>query len=156
MRCSMRIWIDADACPRMIRAFIFKTSTRLQVPVTLVANNGLDVPRSPLVHMIVVGREIDAADAYIVEHSAPGDLVVTADIPLAAALVDKGVPAINPRGLVYTPDNVSEALATRDLMQQLRETGVMEGGPPAMEATDASKFANALDRELTRLLRKRG
>ena len=151
----MKIWIDADACPRMIRAFVFKTSTRLQVPVTLVANNGLDVPRSALVELIVVGREVDAADAYIVEHCTPGDVVVTADIPLAAQLVGKGVPAISPRGTVYSPDNVAEALATRNLMHELRESGVMEGGPPAMGAADKSRFANALDRELTRLLRRR-
>ena len=149
----MRIWIDADACPRMIKDFVFKVSLRLKIPVVLVANNGMHVPRSNLVSLVVVGKEIDQADRHILENCAVGDLVVTADIPLASSLVDKGVVAINPRGAVYTPDNVKEALATRNLMQDLREEGMMSGGPPPLGPRDREKFANAIDRELTRLQR---
>lgn len=149
----MRIWIDADACPKMIKEFVFKVSRRLKIPVVLVANSGLHIPRSNLVSLVVVGKEIDAADRHILEHSTEGDLVVTADIPLASSLIDKGVAAINPRGMVYTPDNVKEALATRNLMQDLREEGTMPGGPPPLGPRDREVFANAIDRELTRLQR---
>ena len=147
----MKIWIDADACPKMIKEFVFKVSRRLKVPVVLVANSGMHVPRSNLVSLVVVGGEIDAADRHILENSAVDDLVVTADIPLASSLIGKGVAAINPRGAVYTPDNVKEALATRNLMHGLREEGIMSGGPPPLGPRDREKFANAMDRELTRL-----
>ncbi len=149
----MRIWIDADACPKMIKDFIFKVSGRLKVPVVLVANSGLHVPRSLLVSLVVVGKGVDEADQHILENSSVGDLVVTADIPLASSLVDKGVVAINPRGTVYTPGNVKEALATRNLLHDLREEGTMTGGPPPLGPKDREKFANAIDRELTRLWR---
>ena len=150
----MRIWIDADACPKMIKDFVFKVSGRLKVPVVLVANSGIHVPRSKLVSLVVVGKAIDEADQHILENCAVGDLVVTADIPLASSLIDKGVVAINPRGTVYTTDNVKEALATRNLMQDLREEGTMSGGPPPLGPRDREKFANAIDRELTRLQRE--
>ncbi len=149
----MRIWIDADACPKMIKDFVYKVSRRLQVPVVLVANSGIHVPRSNLVFLVVVGKGIDAADHHILENCAVGDLVVTGDIPLASSLIDKGVVAIDPRGTVYTPDNVKEALATRNLMEKLREEGTMSGGPPPLGPNDKAKFANAIDRELTRLQR---
>ncbi len=149
----MRIWIDADACPRMIKDFVYKVSRRLKVPVILVANSGMQVPRSNLVSLVVVGKEIDEADHHILENCALGDLVVTADIPLASLLIDKGVVTINPRGTVYTSDDVKEALATRNLMQDLREEGTMSGGPPPLGSRDKEKFANAIDRELTRLQR---
>ena len=149
----MRIWIDADACPKMIKDFVFKVSHRLQVPVILVANSGIHVPRSNRVSLVVVGKAIDEADRHILKNCAGGDLVVTADIPLASSLVDKGVVAINPRGTVYTTDNVKEALATRNLTQELREEGIMSGGPPPLGPRDREKFANAIDRELTQLQR---
>lgn len=149
----MRIWIDADACPKMIKEFVYKVSRRLEIPVVMVANSGIPVPRSNLVSLVVVGKGMDEADHHILENCAVGDLVVTADIPLASSLIDKGVVAINPRGAVYTPDNVKEALATRDLMQGLREEGTMTGGPPPLGPRDREKFANAIDRELTMLLR---
>ena len=149
----MRIWIDADACPKMIKEFVYKVSRRLKVPVVLVANSGIHVPRSNLVSLVVVGGEMDEADRHILENCAVGDLVVTADIPLASSLIDKGAVAINPRGAVYSPDNVKEALATRNLMQELREEGTMAGGPPPLGPRDREKFANAIDRELTRLQR---
>ena len=150
----MRIWIDADACPKMIKDFVYKVSRRLQVPVILVANSGIHVPRSNFVSLVVVGKKIDEADHHILANCTVGDLVVTADIPLASSLIDKGVVAINPRGTVYTPDNVKEALATRNLMQDLREEGTMSGGPPPLGPRDREKFANAIDRELTRLQRE--
>ena len=149
----MTIWIDADACPKMIKDFVFKVSGRLKVPVVLVANSGIHVPRSKLVSLVVVGKANDEADQHILENCAVGDLVVTADIPLASLLIDKGVVAIDPRGAVYTPGNVKEALATRNLMQDLREEGTMSGGPPPLGPRDREKFANAIDRELTRLQR---
>lgn len=149
----MKIWIDADACPRMAKEVVFKAAFRLQVPTILVANRDVAPPRAALVSLVVVGREIDAADRHIAAHSGAGDVVVTADIPLAATLVDRGVVAIDPRGRVFTPANVKEALATRNLMQDLRDSGVMDGGPPPLGAKDKERFANALDRELTRLRR---
>jgi len=149
----MKIWIDADACPKMIKEFLFKACHRLKVPTILVANRSMFVPRSALVSMVVVGKGMDEADHHILEHCSENDLVVTADIPLAAALVDKGIVALNPRGRVYTTDNVKEDLATRDLMQELREGGLLQGGPPPLGQADKEKFANAFDREMTRLQR---
>jgi len=149
----MKIWVDADACPRMIKEFLFKAAGRLKIPTVLVANSNMFIPRSNLVSLVVVGDGMDEADHYIVEHCDPTDLVVTADIPLASDLVDKGVVALNPRGTVYTTDNVKEALATRNLMQDLREAGEIQGGPPPLGPSDREKFANAFDREITRLAR---
>ena len=150
---AMRIWIDADACPKMIKDFVYKVSRRLKVPVVLVANSRIRISRSNLVSLVVVGQDIDETDHHILENCAVGDLVVTADIPLASSLIDKGVVAINPRGTIYTPDNVKEALAMRNLMQELREEGTMTGGPPPLGPRDRANFANAIDRELTRLQR---
>ena len=149
----MTLWIDADACPKIIKEFLFKAATRVRVPLVLVANKSMFVPRSPLFRQVVVGRAIDEADAYIRDHASPGDLVVSADIPLAASLVDKGIVVIDPRGTVYTHANVKEALATRNLMQDLRENGLQQGGPPPLGAQDKVRFANAFDRELTRLMK---
>ena len=151
----MRIWIDADACPKPVKAFVFKACRRLQVPATLVANSSMEIPRSPLFNLVVVGRALDEADRYIAAHCAVGDLVVTADIPLAAILVDQGVVTLDPRGKVFNPDNVKEALATRNLMQELRESGVMAGGPRPLGNADHTRFINAFDREITRLQRQR-
>ena len=147
----MKIWIDADACPRMVKEFVFKVSGRLKIPVVMVANSSMHTPRSNLVSLVVVGKALDEADHYIVDHAEPGDLVITADIPLASGLIDKGVVAINPRGRVYTADNVKEDLATRNLMQDLREEGAITGGPPPLGPREREQFANALDREITRL-----
>jgi len=122
----------------------------------LVANRGLFVPRSPFLRLVVVGGAIDEADRYLVEHGAAGDLAVTADIPLAAALVDRGIVVIDPRGTVYSASNVKEALATRNLMQDLRESGELQGGPAPLGSNDRVRFANAFDREVTRLRRETG
>ena len=149
----MKIWVDADACPRMSKEIVFKVSRRLKVPVVMVANSGMLVPRSNLVSLVVVGKALDEADHHILAQAVPGDLVVTADIPLAAALVDRRVVVIHPRGQVYTQGNVNEALATRNLMQELREEGTVSGGPPPMSPRDREQFANAMDREMTRLMK---
>jgi hypothetical protein len=150
----MKIWIDADACPRMAKELVFKAAFRLKVPAVLVANSGMALPRGTLVSLVIVDKQIDSADRHIVQHSVPSDLVITADIPLAALLVDRGVAAIDPRGRVFSSDNVKEALATRNLMQDLRESGIDGGGPAPLGPKDREKFANALHRELTRLQRR--
>lgn len=152
----MRIWIDADACPRMTKEVVYKTALRLKLPVTLVANSPMAIPRSDRVTLAVVAQGPDVADRHILQHASPEDLVITADIPLAAELVRGGILAIDPRGRVYTEANVGEALATRDLMQDLRDGGMMGGGPPPLTARDREQFTNALDRELTRLRRRHG
>jgi uncharacterized protein YaiI (UPF0178 family) len=151
----MHIWVDADACPAEIKDLVFRVSRRLAIPVYLVANRAMYVPASSLVTLVRVPKEVDAADHYIVDHVAPHDLVITADIPLAAAVVHKHVMAINPRGEVYTPENIPERLARRNLMQDLRTTGLVQGGPAPLSAADRQKFANALDRSLTKLLKCR-
>jgi hypothetical protein len=149
----MHIWVDADACPAEIKDLVFRVSRRRAIPVYLVANRAMYVPASSLVTLVRVSKDIDAADQYIVDHVAPHDLVITADIPLAAAVVRKQVMAINPRGDVYTPENIPERLASRNLMQDLRSTGLLQGGPAPLSTADRQKFANALDRSLTNLLK---
>ncbi len=151
----MMIWIDADACPKMVKEIIFNASIKRSVPVTLVANSNMFIPMSPLISIVVVGDGLDVADKFIVDNSKIGDLVITADIPLASFVVDKGVVAINPRGDVYTEENVKEVLATRNLMQDLRSFGELRGGPPPLGPKDKAKFASGFDRELTRLLKNR-
>lgn len=149
----MRIWIDADACPGTIKDLVLRTSQRRDIPVCLVANRTLNVPLSSLVTQVRVAKEPDAVDQYIVQHVAPHDLVITADLPLAAAVVDKQALALNPRGDLYTAANVHERLAVRNLLQHLRSTGLALGGPAPLSAVDRQHFAAALDRALT-MLRK--
>lgn len=149
----MRIWIDADACPGDIKTLVFRTARRRSLPVCLVANRPMYVPPTALITLIQVAPDPDAADHYIVQHVAPNDLVITADIPLAAAVVDKQALAIDPRGDVYSAENVKQRLAVRNLMQHLRSGGVLQGGPPQLSATDRQRFAAALDRSLTKLLK---
>ena len=152
---SPRIWIDADACPGAIKELVLRMSRRRQVPVCLVANRPMYLPPLSLVTFVRVASEPDEVDRYIVEHVAPYDLVITADIPLAAAVVDKQALAISPRGEMYTAANVQERLAVRNLMQQLRSDGLVLGGPTALSAADCQRFAAALDRSLTSLLKVR-
>jgi uncharacterized protein len=152
---SPRIWVDADACPGAIKELVFRMSRRRQVPVCLVANRPMYLPSTSLVSLVRVASEPDEVDRYIVEHVAPHDLVITADIPLAAAVVDKQALAISPRGELYTAANVQERLAVRNLMQQLRSDGLVLGGPTALSAADCQRFAAALDRSLTSLLKAR-
>jgi uncharacterized protein YaiI (UPF0178 family) len=149
----MKIWIDADACPRIIKEIVFRASERLQVPVCLVANQNLAKAHSRLVTSVQVAAGLDIADDYIVQHAAPADLVITADIPLAARLVAGGGVALDPRGEIYTEENVGERLSTRDLMQELRATGLVQGGPAQFGLVDRQRFASALDRLLTRMVR---
>jgi len=149
----MKIWIDADACPRVIKEIIFRASTRLLVPVCLVANKKLSRHDTGLISSIVVGEGFDVADDYIAEHAAPEDLVITADIPLAARIVANGGVALDPRGELYTEENVGERLSIRDLMMELRSGGLVQGGPAQFGLTDRQRFASSLDRQLTLMLR---
>ena len=147
---SMVIWIDADACPRAVKELVFRAATRLQLRVCLVANRPLTTPPSPLISAVQVAAGSDVADSYIAQHVAPGDLVLTADIPLAGLVVARGATALNPRGEVYTADTIGERLAVRNLLEELRWAGVATGGPAAFSGADRQRFAEALDRLLTR------
>ena len=146
---SIHIWIDADACPGAIKELVFRASRRQHIPVCLVANRAMYIPPLSWVTCVRVAPEPDAADHYIVQHVGPHDLVITDDIPLAAAAVGKQALAISPRGEVYTAANVQERLAMRNLMQQLRSSGLVLGGPASLSAADCQHFAAALDRSLT-------
>ena len=149
----MHIWVDADACPGPIKEILFRAAQRLSVPVTLVANQPLRTPPSPYISAVQVPRGFDVADNHIVQGLRAGDLVITADIPLAAEVIEKGAHAINPRGERYTPDTIRERLVMRDFMETMRSTGQVTGGPPPFSQGDRQAFANALDRLLTRLRR---
>jgi len=151
----MKIWVDADACPRVIKEIVFRASERLRVPVCLVANKDLSKAHSLLVTSVLVAEGFDAADDYIAQQAAPEDLVITADIPLAARIVARGGVALDPRGELYTEENVGERLSMRDLMQELRAEGIAHGGPAQFGLSDRKRFASALDRLLTRMARDR-
>ncbi|MGC9128593.1 MAG: YaiI/YqxD family protein [Acidithiobacillus sp.] len=146
----MHIWVDADACPKVIKDILYRASERLKLPLTLVANQALQVPRSPYIRTIIVTKGFDVADAEIVRQIATGDLVITADIPLAAAVLEKHGHAISPRGESYSPDTIRERLRIRDMMEQLRDSGIHTGGPATLSQADRQAFANALDRLLAR------
>ncbi len=147
----MQIWVDADACPRAIKEILYRAAERKQVPLILVANTLLSTPPSPFIRAMRVPRGFDVADRRIAELVAAGDLVVTADIPLASAVVERGGHALDPRGVLYTADNVHERLAVRNLMDQLRSSGVPTGGPAPWGQADSRAFANQLDRLLSAL-----
>lgn len=142
------IWIDADACPAVIKEILFRAAERRQVLVQLVANQPLRVPRSAYIRARVVPGGFDVADMEIVRCVQKGDLVVTADIPLAAKVLEKGAQALNPRGEIYSSDTIAERVRLRDFMEQLRETGVQTGGPAPLGQAARQAFANALDRIL--------
>ena len=146
----MQIWVDADACPADIKDLIFRMSQRRRVPACLVANRPMYTPPSSQITLVCVPKEPDAADHYIVRHVTANDIVITADIPLAAASVGKHAQVIGPRGEVFTAANVHERLAVRNLMQDLRTRGLVQGGPAPLKAQDRQKFADALDRALTK------
>ncbi|AYD62987.1 MAG TPA: YaiI/YqxD family protein [Achromobacter sp.] len=150
----MHIWVDADACPVVIKDILFRAAQRWQVPVTLVANQPLSTPPSPLIRAVQVPRGFDVADAHIVERAEPGDLVITADIPLAADVLAKGAMALNPRGERYSPETIRERLAVRDMMEELRASGIDTGGPSSFSQADRKAFANQLDTLLARLNKK--
>jgi uncharacterized protein len=152
----VKIWIDADACPRIVKEIVFRASDRLQIQVCLVANKVLSKYDSRLVTSIVVAGGFDVADDYIVQHATPGDLVITADIPLAARIVENGGVALDPRGVLYTEENVGERLSLRDLMHELRAEGLVRGGPAQFGLVDRQRFASAFDQVLSRTIRGRG
>lgn len=147
----MKIWIDADACPKVIKEVIFKFSARLNIQVCLVANSYMNIPHNNLISFVKVDSGADEADKYIAENVNLNDLVITADIPLASEIVKKGVLAINPRGEIYDEDNVSERLSMRDFMKDLRDNGLVTGGPDAFSAKDKINFTNSLNKILTKL-----
>lgn len=146
----MRIWVDADACPAAIKEILYRAAERVGVEVTLVANQPLTPPRSKYISALRVGAGFDVADKLIVERLTAGDLVVTADIPLAAEVIAKKGHALNPRGELYTPDNIRARLTMRDFMETLRASGIQTGGPPTLGKADRMAFANALDRLLAK------
>ena len=146
----MHIWVDADACPKVIKEILFRAAERVHLPMTLVANKPLQTPSSRLIKTVRVDGGFDVADNYIVQHLEQGDLVITADIPLAAEVVEKEAHALNPRGTFYTRDNIKERLAMRDLMDELRGSGIQAGGPKALSHADRQSFANQLDRFLSK------
>ena len=150
----MRIWIDADACPKPVREILYRASQRLNVPVCLVANSILPVPNSDLITAVRVPHGFDKADKYIAQEVADDDLVITADIPLAAEIVRKGAVALDPRGELYTEENVEQRLTMRNLMEELRDNELVTGGPRPFSPSDRQAFAAALDRFLTKRLRR--
>jgi uncharacterized protein YaiI (UPF0178 family) len=148
----MKLLIDADACPGEIKDVIFRASERTRVPTILVANRPIKYPRSPFISQVVVSAGMDVADGYIAKVAEAGDLAVTADIPLAALLVPQGVVVIDPRGGLYSPENIGEKLAMRNFMQEMRSAGLAQGGPRPLGGRDKQLFAATFDRELNRLL----
>ena len=145
---SAAIWVDADACPRAIREILFRAAVRREIPLTLVANHLLPVPKSPWITSRQVEQGFDVADDAIARQVARGDLVITSDIPLAAEVIEKGAVVISPRGERFTPENVRQKLNMRDFMETMRSSGVVTGGPPALGDREKQAFANALDRYL--------
>lgn len=146
----MKIWVDADACPAVIKEILYRAAKRTKTEMTLVANQPLRVPPSPLIRTIQVSTGFDVADNEIVRRSEAGDLVITADIPLAAEIIEKGANALNPRGELYTTENIRARLNMRDFMDTLRGSGIQTGGPKEFSQTDRQAFANALDRILAK------
>ena len=146
----MKIWVDADACPGVIKEILFRAAQRTEVITTLVANQAVRIPPSRHIKMIQVASGFDVADNEIVKRVNPGDLVITADIPLAAEVIEKGGNALNPRGELYTADNIKNRLTKRDFMDTLRSSGIDTGGPPALNQGDRKAFANQLDRFLSK------
>ncbi len=146
----MHIWVDADACPKVVKDILFRAAERVQLALTLVANQPLSTPPSRLITTVQVPQGFDVADNYIALHLQAGDLVVTADIPLAAEVIEKGALALNPRGELYTRNNVRQRLAMRNMMEELRSNGQITGGPPPLNQRDRQTFANALDRLLAK------
>lgn len=147
----MKIWVDADACPVVIKQILFRAAERTETDVTLVANHAMTTPRSKFVTLLRVQSGFDVADNEIVKRLEAGDLVITADIPLADEVIENGGHALNPRGQLYTKDNIKERLEIRDYMDSMRSTGLeVGGGPPPMNQKDRQDFANNLDKILSK------
>lgn len=147
----MKIWVDADACPVVIKEILYRAAERKAVELVLVANKPLRTPVSKLISSIRVAPGLDVADSEIVKRLSAGDLVITADIPLAAEVIENGGHALNPRGDFYSAENIRSYLSMRNFFDELRASGVETGGPAALNTSDRQKFANELDRFLTRL-----
>lgn len=145
----MRVWIDADACPRDVKEIVFRSSRKRRFPVTLVANRLQAVPKVAWITSVQVAQGFDVADDYIASQVAPEDLVITQDVPLAAQIVQLGATALSPRGELFTEANAGERLSVRDLMTEAREAGLVTGGPPPFDEKAKRAFANAFDRWLT-------
>ena len=146
----MKIWVDADACPNVIKDILFRAAKRTKIHTTLVANHELQVPGSAYIDFVQVRSGLDVADSYIVQHLQSQDLVITADIPLAALVIEKEGYALNPRGEFYSASNIRERLSLRNFMESLRSSGVDTGGPPSFSQRDRQAFANQLDRFLAK------
>jgi uncharacterized protein YaiI (UPF0178 family) len=145
----MTIWVDADACPTVIKEILYRAAERTQIPLILVANQSLTTPKSAFIKSIRVASGFDVADNYIVQQANEGDLIITADIPLAAEVLEKGAEALNPRGERYDRETIRQKLTMRDFMDEMRGSGIVSGGPPPLSQTDRREFANALDRYLS-------
>ena len=145
---SKQIWVDADACPKVIKEILYRAADRVGIAVILVANQPLQVPGSRYIRTIQVAAGFDVADNHIVQQAQTGDLVITADIPLAAEVIALGCLALNPRGDLYSEDNIRQRLNMRDFMDTLRSSGVDTGGPASFSQADRKAFANQLDRLL--------
>lgn len=150
----MQIWVDADACPNVIKEILFRAAERVELQLVLVANQMIRVPQSAFIRAVQVPAGFDVADNYIAQRCQAGDLVITADIPLASDVIEKGATALNPRGELYTVENIRQRLNMRDFMEQLRNSGVETGGPAKLNQQDRQQFANQLDRLLARLKRE--
>lgn len=144
----MQIWVDADACPKMIKEILFRAAIRTKTALILVSNHALSTPPSAFISKMQVLPGYDVADNKIIEQAQPNDLVITSDIPLAAAAIDKGAIALNPRGELYTPANIKERLSIRNFSTDLRGSGVRTGGPPTLSKKEIQRFANELDKAL--------
>lgn len=149
----MKIWIDADACPVVIREILFRAAERRGIPLTLVANQPIRVPSSTLIKTLQVSSGFDVADNEIVRRLEAGDLVITSDIPLAAEAIGKGGHALSPRGELFTCENIGARLNMRDFLDTMRASGANTGGPPPLSLSDRKQFSDHLDRLLTRLTR---
>jgi uncharacterized protein YaiI (UPF0178 family) len=150
----MNIWVDADACPAAVKEILYRAAERARVPLTLIANQPLRTPPSPFIRAVQVPRGFDVADHEIARRMTAGDLVVTADIPLAAQVIERGGYALDPRGELHSADTIHERLTMRNFMDELRASGVQTGGPPPLAQADRQRFANQLDRLLAQLERK--
>lgn len=146
----VQIWVDADACPNPIKEILFKASKRAQMPITLVANQYLNTPPSPLIKTVQVEQGFDVADNYIVEKVAEGDMVITQDIPLAAEVIEKGAMVLSTRGDKFTKNNIAARLTMRNFMEEMRSAGEVTGGPKVFSNQDKQQFANALDQWLAK------
>ncbi len=146
----MKIWVEADACPVVIKNILFRAAERTGMQLTLVANQPMRIPPSRCIKMLQVASGFDVADKEIVKRLSVGDLVITSDIPLAAEVIEKGGHALSPRGELYTEDNIKERLNMRDFLDTLRASGIDTGGPPALSQKDRNTFANHLDKLLTK------